>query len=87
MHDATIFRTTGSQKTPILISDTGLASRVAAMLMISDPAFAGSVSGIAARLITVPLDVIKIRFQLQLEPIKSSVNGIKIVCLCCVSDS
>lgn len=56
---AAISRTTASQMAPMLMSDS---------------AFAGSVSGIAARLITTPLDVIKIRFQLQLEPIKFSVN-------------
>ena len=31
---------------------------------------AGSVSGCLVRLCTCPLDVLKIRFQLQLEPIQ-----------------
>ena len=41
-----------------------------------DSAIAGAVSGITARVITTPLDVIKIRFQLQLEPIRFSVSAI-----------
>ena len=40
-----------------------------------DSAIAGAVSGITARVITTPLDVIKIRFQLQLEPIRFSVSA------------
>ena len=36
----------------------------------SQSALAGAVSGVATRLASTPLDVIKIRFQLQLEPIK-----------------
>lgn len=36
---------------------------------------AGAVSGVTARIITTPLDVIKIRFQLQLEPIRLSVSN------------
>ena len=40
-----------------------------------DSAIAGAVSGVTARVITTPLDVIKIRFQLQLEPIRFSVSA------------
>uniref|UniRef100_A0A0X3PMZ3 Mitochondrial thiamine pyrophosphate carrier n=1 Tax=Schistocephalus solidus TaxID=70667 RepID=A0A0X3PMZ3_SCHSO len=40
----------------------------------SDEALAGSLSGITVRAITQPLDVLKIRFQLQVEKI-SSTNG------------
>lgn len=38
--------------------------------MASDSLIAGSVAGALTRLCTCPLDVLKIRFQLQLEPIK-----------------
>ena len=37
---------------------------------MSDPAIAGAVSGCLTRAILSPVDVLKIRFQLQLEPIK-----------------
>ena len=37
---------------------------------VNDSLVAGSVSGALTRLCTCPLDVLKIRFQLQLEPIK-----------------
>lgn len=33
-------------------------------------AVAGGLSGLATRIVSTPLDVLKIRFQLQLEPIK-----------------
>ena len=36
----------------------------------ADTALAGAVSGVAMRIVSTPLDVLKIRFQLQLEPIK-----------------
>ena len=36
---------------------------------MSDSLVAGCVSGALTRLLTCPLDVLKIRFQLQLEPI------------------
>ena len=37
---------------------------------ISDAAIAGAVSGCLTRAILSPVDVVKIRFQLQLEPIR-----------------
>lgn len=37
---------------------------------VSDVAIAGAVSGCLTRAILSPVDVLKIRFQLQLEPIK-----------------
>ena len=37
---------------------------------MSDAAIAGAVSGCLTRAILSPVDVVKIRFQLQLEPIK-----------------
>ena len=40
----------------------------------SKSATAGAVSGMTARVITTPLDVIKIRFQLQLEPVRGEVR-------------
>ena len=36
---------------------------------MNDSLVAGSVSGALTRVFTCPLDVLKIRFQLQLEPI------------------
>ena len=36
---------------------------------MNDSLIAGSVSGMLTRFLTCPLDVLKIRFQLQLEPI------------------
>jgi solute carrier family 25 thiamine pyrophosphate transporter 19 len=39
---------------------------------MNDSLVAGTVSGALTRLFTCPLDVLKIRFQLQLEPIKHS---------------
>jgi solute carrier family 25 thiamine pyrophosphate transporter 19 len=38
---------------------------------------AGGISGLCSRLVTEPLDVIKIRFQLQLEPIRINNHGSK----------
>uniref|UniRef100_A0A1X7VWC9 Mitochondrial thiamine pyrophosphate carrier n=1 Tax=Amphimedon queenslandica TaxID=400682 RepID=A0A1X7VWC9_AMPQE len=43
---------------------------------MKDAVVAGAVSGVTARIITTPLDVIKIRFQLQLEPIRLSVHHV-----------
>ena len=37
---------------------------------MNDALVAGAVSGALTRLLTCPLDVLKIRFQLQQEPIK-----------------
>ena len=37
---------------------------------VSDAVIAGAVSGCLTRAILSPVDVVKIRFQLQLEPIK-----------------
>ena len=37
---------------------------------MSDAAIAGAVGGCLTRAILSPVDVLKIRFQLQLEPIK-----------------
>jgi len=42
--------------------------------------FCGSVSGVLTRLLVQPLDVLKIRFQLQIEP-TSKVFAIKHSCL------
>ena len=36
--------------------------------IMKDSVVAGAASGVTTRLVTTPLDVIKIRFQLQLEP-------------------
>ena len=43
------------------------------MTSVRDSLLAGSVSGVVTRLLTAPLDVLKIRFQLQIEPINSKV--------------
>ena len=40
---------------------------------MSDAAIGGAVSGCLTRAILSPVDVVKIRFQLQLEPIRVSV--------------
>lgn len=37
---------------------------------LTDSLIAGAISGGVTRLVAAPLDVLKIRFQLQLEPIK-----------------
>ncbi len=37
---------------------------------LTDSLIAGSISGGVTRLVVAPLDVLKIRFQLQVEPIK-----------------
>lgn len=37
---------------------------------VSDSAVAGALAGCVTRAILSPVDVVKIRFQLQLEPIK-----------------
>ena len=41
---------------------------------ISDDVIAGAITGVVARIITAPFDVLKIRFQLQ--KIETGVNGI-----------
>ena len=46
---------------------------------MNDSLVAGTVSGALTRLFTCPLDVLKIRFQLQLEPIKHVCQQIAIV--------
>ncbi|GAB6031327.1 hypothetical protein CHUAL_009114 [Chamberlinius hualienensis] len=48
--------------------------KVIHQLTKKDQSIAGAVSGIFTRSIVQPLDVIKIRFQLQLEPIRRDVN-------------
>lgn len=47
------------------------------MTASSDSALAGAVSGLSARLATTPLDVVKIRFQLQLEPIRRNTINVR----------
>ena len=47
---------------------------------LSDAAIAGAVSGCLTRAILSPVDVVKIRFQLQLEPIKVRNNSYHIHC-------
>ena len=39
-------------------------------LKVSESFIAGSVSGGVTRIVTAPLDVLKVRLQLQLEPLK-----------------
>ena len=39
------------------------------MMSLSDSLVAGSVAGGVCRLLTAPLDVLKVRLQLQIEPI------------------
>nr|CAD7261717.1 unnamed protein product [Timema shepardi] len=46
-------------------------------LHVSEHALAGAVSGATTRLICQPLDVIKIRFQLQVEPLSSTCSHAK----------
>ena len=43
--------------------------------------FCGAVSGVVTRLVVQPLDVLKIRFQLQIEPTSKVSNRIRILLL------
>ena len=61
----TFFNLTRSRRQRLLINS---------VMIVSDSAIAGAISGISARVISTPLDVIKIRFQLQLEPIRTKVR-------------
>lgn len=40
------------------------------VIQVSDSFVAGSVSGGVTRIVTAPLDVLKVRLQLQLEPLE-----------------
>lgn len=50
----------------------GVASPMSARADVSglDSAIAGATAGVVSRIVSAPLDVLKIRFQLQVEPIK-----------------
>ena len=49
-------------------------------MAVTDAVLAGAVAGCCARGLTAPLDVVKIRMQLQLEPITMTMAGQ--VCKC-----